>query len=178
MRPDSCVGEEAIKDLIRLAKEAPHGVLVEVGVYKGGTAWFLAEVARDKHTRLHLFDTFTGIPYKHPTWDNHLISDFNDTDVQKVAQLIPDACIHAGVFPDTLYPLPPVGFVHCDCDQYQSVSAVCDSLPPMMVPGGIIVFDDYNCLEGATRAVDERFMVEEKTRYGKAVVRIGQTKER
>jgi hypothetical protein len=46
------------------------------------------------------------------------------------------------------------------------------SLPPLMAAGGVLLFDDYECLPGARRAVDEHFAVREFTPLGKAIVRI------
>jgi hypothetical protein len=49
--------------------------------------------------------------------------------------------------------------VHLDCDIYESYKTCLDSLYDQVVPGGVILFDEYACpvWPGATRAVDEFF---------------------
>lgn len=176
-RPVTLLGEASYETLKVLARQSPQGgAFAEVGVYRGGAAWGLAEIARERQVSLHLYDTFTGIPYASPEQgDSHRPGDFSDTSLEEVRRAIPDAYYHVGIFPDTLYPMGPVAFVHCDCDQYAAVRAVCEVMHPLMMAGGIIVFDDYGSLAGATRAVEEFYRITEVTPQGKAVVRIGTT---
>jgi len=140
-----------------LARE-PSGQapIVEVGVYKGGSAWYLANAARARGCALHLFDTFTGIPFQDPEDENY-IGKFGDTSQQAVAALIPDALFHVGLFPQTMpADLTSVSFVHCDCDQYRSVKAVIEVFWPLLTPGGIMAFDDIYTT-GGKRAILEVF---------------------
>jgi hypothetical protein len=154
-QPPSLIGPPALAELMRLAEAAPNGRMVEVGVYQGGSAWCLATIAEQRGVELHLFDTFTGIPCKHHL-DRHQIGEFADTSAEVVARLIPTAIMHVGIFPETLPDdLEDFGFAHIDCDQYQSVRASILCLGPRMLPKGIMVFDDYSHLDGATAAVDE-----------------------
>lgn len=156
MQPQPLVGEGTAQWLASLAAKAPPGCIVELGVYQGGSARFLAEVARAQGRTLYLYDTFAGIPVKDEV-DNHQIGDFGDTSLEAVAAAIPDAVIVQGVFPESLVPMEPIAFCHVDADQYRSVKAACEHLGPRMVPGGTMVFDDYDRLLGATMAVDEAF---------------------
>jgi len=169
--PASLLSTDSLIDLCELAMVAPAGAIVEIGVYKGGSAWHLAQVARRQGRKLFLYDTFTGIPYQDPV-DLHRPGDFGDTNSGLVRAAIPDAEVIEGLFPDSLVPMGPVAFVHADCDQYAAVKAICETLPPLMVEGGLIVFDDYAALEGARKAVDEVFGKPAMTRTGKALVRI------
>jgi hypothetical protein len=104
MTPNSLVGPTAIEDLCAIASSGPEGCFVELGVYKGGSAWHLAQVARDQGRKLYLYDTFCGIPFKAPI-DHHAPGDFGDTSVEEVREAIPDAIICEGVFPQTLVPM-------------------------------------------------------------------------
>lgn len=170
---ESAIGEQALDDLCEIAASAPAGALVEFGVWKGGSAVRLAEVARAKGQPLYLYDTFCGIPYADPGMgDSHRVGDFGDTSEQAVRELIPDAIVSAGVFPASLVKMPPIGFVHVDADQYESVRSACEVFPQLMVNGGVMVFDDFGCLLGADRAVLEHFSDFERTRFGKALVRV------
>lgn len=170
MTPFSCIHPQQLAELSELAERTPAGCFVEVGVYQGGSAWHLAQVAERQSRQLHLFDTFAGMPFADAE-DNHPAGDFADTSAAQVSALLPNAHVHVGVFPDTLPDLTGIAFAHVDCDQYRSTKDAISHLLPRMVPGGVMVFDDYGCTRGATRAVDEAFPVIEKTSMGRAVVR-------
>lgn len=142
--------------MVQAARATPAGCFVEVGVYKGGTSWFLNQLALDQDRALYLYDTFTGIPYKGPD-DSHSVGDFADTSFEEVCELIPEAFTVKGIFPASAIDMPPVAFAHLDCDQYQSVKESLDYLLPRMVPKGVIWFDDSPCLAGACRAAEEVF---------------------
>jgi Macrocin-O-methyltransferase (TylF) len=160
--PRSLVSGEVAAAMCEKAAAAPAGCFVEVGVYLGGTAWHLAKVAREQRRNLYLYDTFEGMPYADPVaGDSHKVGDFADTSVAQVQAAIPDALVIKGVFPKlspVYLPITVVAFAHLDCDQYQSYRDSLDYLVPRMSPGGLIWLDDYDCLVGATRAVDEHLM--------------------
>jgi O-methyltransferase len=152
------ISADTVTELVETARAAPAGDLVEVGVYKGGSASRLMEVAREQGRRLFLFDTFTGIPIADPQVDQHKVGDFGDTSLEAVRAAIPGAIFKPGIFPGTLTDeVGPIGLAHIDCDQYASVQACCSALAPRMAPGGVMVFDDYDALLGAARAVQEAF---------------------
>ena len=154
--PKSVIDESSLGRMTQLARKSPPGRFCEVGVYKGGSAWPLAALARERGVSLHLFDTFTGIPFEAPG-DSNRKGEFGDTSAETVQAALPDANLHVGVFPDTLPAwLDDIAFVHCDCDQYASVRAVIDTLWPRMVPGAVMVFDDMNTT-GGIRAITETF---------------------
>lgn len=152
--PDTLLGTEALENMMRLASLSPAGCFVEFGVWRGGSAFHLARVAQAQGRELHLYDTFTGIPYR-GEFDQHNVGDFQDTDYEAVCRAVPYASIHKGLFPDALVEMPPVAFAHIDCDQYESVCAALEHLGPLMAPGGAMLFDDYHCLASATKAVHE-----------------------
>lgn len=160
---------ESIHSLLYYAERAPAGAIVEIGVWKGGSALALSALGRP----LYLYDTFEGIPYQGELDDGNQVGKFSDTSAAEVQALIPEAIIIKGLFPDSLMPMPPIGFVHADADQYQSTKAILETLPPLMVKGGFILFDDFNVpdCDGCTTAVIEsgrRFAILSDT--GKALV--------
>ena len=159
MRGLSLIGERNLLALCLMARDAPPGDLLEVGVYKGGSAVKLAEVARDQCRRLWLFDTFTGIPERTDGLDTCQIGDFGDTNVEEVRARVPDALIVVGEASETLPATDtgPLAFAHLDCDQYATYRACIVELSPRMVRGGIMWFDDADHLAGAKQAVDEMF---------------------
>lgn len=167
--PDTLLGQIALDSICEIARKCPPGCIVEFGVYKGGSAWHLAKVAREQGRQLHLYDTFTGIPYR-IEMDNHQVGDFADGDYAGVCAAIPDAHVHKGIFPDTLVDMGPVAFVHVDADQYQSIKAAIDVLGPLMVKGGAMIFDDVPVLRGATQALIDSGRKYELTGAHKALV--------
>lgn len=157
MQPESEVGSETRLWLEGMAAKAPAGCFVEVGVYKGGTAWHLAKVARAQGRPLFLYDTFCGMPFS-DEGDSHKVGDFGATSLEMVQKAIPDAICVPGVFPASLVDMPPVAFAHIDCDQFRSITdCVRELFFKRMVPGGIMVFDDYPFLPAAVRAVEGIF---------------------
>ena len=138
------------------------GEIAECGVYKGGTAKILAELAPDRP--LHLFDTFKGMPDTDPTRDLHKAGDFADTDIASVRLYLAGhknvTCV-AGLIPDSLEVIRDrtFSFVHIDLDIYSAIMSACEFFYPRMQPGGMLLFDDYgySSCPGARAAVDEFF---------------------
>ena len=156
----SIVGAPQLQAMQDLAKTVPPGAFAEIGVLNGGSAYRLYEVALMQGRELHLFDTFCGTPFFAEGLDHHKIdAEFAVPDAPKhIAKLMPMAKLHIGTYPET-HPkdLRDVAFVHCDCDQYESYCAVIRHMWPLVVPGGMMLFDDYPYLEGAKVAVAEHF---------------------
>ncbi len=172
--PASLVRPGVIGAMVQAAAATPPGAFAEFGVYKGGTACWLAEVARRQDRKLWLFDTFCGIPVEDPV-DRHAVGDFGDVSLDAVRAAIPGATFVVGVFPESIkgLQLPPFAFVHVDADQYRSVKAACEVFGPLMLPGGVMWFDDYGYAStpGATQAVDECFAGRIEPAAGRGLVR-------
>ena len=62
-----------------------------------------------------------------------------------------------GRYEDTLpgFRSPSIAFLHVDCDWYASVRLCLRTFYHAVVPGGVVVFDDYGHWSGCRRAVDE-----------------------
>jgi hypothetical protein len=159
--------------MLKLAVATPAGCFVELGVHRGGSACRLAWLAAKQGRDCHLFDTFRGIPESTPGIDPIPVGAMADgVDEEGVRRLIPTAIFHVGIFPDTMpADLGPIAFAHIDCDQYRSTRAAIERFCPLLVPHGVMLFDDYNVTPGAKRAVDENFGdAIHLTREGKAFV--------
>jgi len=143
-----------------------EGNIWECGVYRGGTAAMLAQILHDYSPtkRLHLFDTFEGMPETDRASDLHEKGDFSDTTLEKVRQHVKHADIteyHKGLIPDAFAGLERsvIAFAHVDVDIRQSVADCCDFIFPRLSVGGFIVFDDYGFpgCPGSRQAVDAYF---------------------
>lgn len=153
-----------------LAWSRPEGCFAEVGVYQGGSARALYAVSERQGRKLYLYDTFTGMPFA-GEFDTHAVGLFADCSVDDIRASMPNAVVVQGIFPQSLVPMPSIAFVHADADQYQSTLDVCRVFGPMMVKGGMILFDDYYCVPSCIKAVDECFPNRELLPDGRAVVR-------
>jgi O-methyltransferase len=152
--------------LYQLAQQASGqpGDVAEVGVYRGGTAYLLAKAIAAGKKRIHLFDTFEGMPETDPDKDVHQAGDFSDTSLQSVQEYLSECdnvAIYPGFFPETAAPVSSLRFslVHIDVDIYRSVLDCCSFFYGRMTQGGFMVFDDYGFLScpGAKEAVDSFF---------------------
>lgn len=154
--------------LHQLAKNAAllPGEVAELGVYKGGSARFLARVFAhlDPRKKVLLFDTFAGLPTPDSERDIYREGDLADTSLKGVQSYLSDCAnglFFPGLFTDTLPQTSDRRFclVHVDADLFSSVNECCTFFYPRMVPGGIMLFDDYGFLScpGAREAVDGFF---------------------
>ena len=144
------------------------GEVFECGVFRGGTALLaaatMANYSPHLSKKLHLFDSFEGMPETVRGVDRLKSGDLNTTSEARVAALLKDfpfTQIHAGFIPRTFAGLDvdKICWAHIDVDIYQSVRDCINYVYPKLTSGGILVFDDYGfpSCPGARRAVDEAF---------------------
>lgn len=158
-----------LKQLCDIAERAPQGAFVEIGVYRGVSAMHLNQLVRRRGSPFYLYDTFEGMPFASPRkGDRHSPGDFSHTSLERVQAAVPNGRLIKGVFPHSLVPMPPVAFLHADADQYESTLAICRLMPGRMVPGGIILFDDY-MIPGCRAAVEDAGLKVRPVERGRAV---------
>ncbi len=141
--------------------------MVEVGIYKGGTSYFIASLAERLGLRYshYCFDTFEG----HKAEDinksvetDHTSGLFSDTSfesVQQYLQKFKSVQVYKGRFQDRCDALKDMrfNFVHLDMDIYDPTIFALDYFDSRMVKGGAILMDDYgfNSCPGIEKAVHE-----------------------
>jgi O-methyltransferase len=145
------------------------GDMAECGVFTGGTANLLGEAISQSgaRTRLHLFDTFQGMPEtSQPARDYHSAGEFSDTSLELVMKRLEDygfVDTHPGFIPTTfeeVEDVPLFSLVHVDVDIYPSTIECCRWFWPRLCSGGVMIFDDYGFYpyrRAARAAVDEYF---------------------
>ena len=182
MKEDSCYV------LHQLSRHCLHlnGDFAECGVYKGGSAFLIADRMTQsdaKERQLHLFDTFQGMPSA-ANEDPSGIKEgrFGDTSlpaVQEYLRQFPFVRFYQGHIPETLEAVKDrrFAFVHIDVDLYQTTLDCLHFFYPRTVPGGVMIFDDYGWhifRDSEKRAVDEFFRDKEEIlfclRSGQCVV--------
>ncbi len=162
------INPESAWVLYSLARQAlaVSGDFLEAGVYRGGTARLLRGIIDKSGERriLHLMDTFAGMPKTNRALDIHQEKDFADTTVDAVATFVGReewVLYRKGYIPDSFKGMENnrFAFAHIDVDIYKSILDCCEFIYPRMVPGGILVFDDYGfpSCPGARVAVDQYF---------------------
>jgi hypothetical protein len=116
------------------------GLALEFGVFSGRS---INHIARIRSDRVYGFDSFEGLP---EGWrEGYDKGAFARGDLPQVA---PNVELVVGWFDRTLpkfldvHP-GPASFVHIDCDLYSSTQTVLTQLRERIVPGTIVLFDEY-----------------------------------
>lgn len=155
-----------------IAGSQVEGDISEFGVMYGGTAGAIASAIKEHNSgaKLHLFDSFQGLPDPVNTVDAgsvHVLSGVwskgrccggsPESVRASLKPILPDdrVIIHTGWFKDTLKDLnSPLAMLHIDCDLYQSAWDVLDWVfwHALISEGAIILFDDWNCNRASTTA--------------------------
>jgi tetratricopeptide (TPR) repeat protein len=129
-------------ETFRLAIDAApkDGMILEFGVRFGNT---IRQIASLTDQQIYGFDSFEGLP---EVWHHEPKGSY--TTRGEIPKVPANVQLLAGWFEDTLpkfleeHP-GDVRFVNIDCDIYSSSKTVLDQLAPRIVPGSVIVFDEY-----------------------------------
>lgn len=135
--------------LYSLGQTKASGHYLEFGVFTGGTIRFMANRLRKnpatRNAVLHGFDSFEGLP---EDWSGFNLGG-RAFDVGGRLPTVPtNVRLHKGWFENSVPAwlsahAGPVAFMHIDCDLYSSTKTIFELLLPRMVPGTIILFDEY-----------------------------------
>ena len=131
-------------DLLTYAvQQAPPGLALEFGVFKGTTINHLARRAPERH--FFGFDSFEGLP-EH--WTGRRYSPVNFDRGGKKPRVAANVSLIKGWFDATLpaflaREMGRIGFIHVDCDIYTSTKTALKLTVPRLMPGAIIVFDEF-----------------------------------
>ena len=142
----------------RYAARHLKGDVGQLGVYKGGSAKMIAECFKNTPSKVFLFDTFEGLPGD-AEGEQGLFSDVAFEEVQKLLSPYPRVELRKGFFPDTAQDLKDrtYSFAYLDGDMYQSTKDGLEFFYPRLIPGGIMLCDDYESPKwtGVKKAVSE-----------------------
>jgi tetratricopeptide (TPR) repeat protein len=123
-----------------LAAAPAEGLVVELGVRYGITTRWIAAAASGP---VHGFDSFEGLPEGWHVQPKGIYSTHGE-----VPELPANVELHVGLFHDTLPAFlattaGPLRFAHVDCDLYSSTRTVLEALGDRIVPGSVLLFDEY-----------------------------------
>jgi hypothetical protein len=160
------------------------GDLVEAGVWRGGSMMLVAREVLHSGGALRplwLYDTFAGLPRPDPEvdvdvlgnrsidgWQMHNLSgdtsvwayaDETEVRTNMASTGYPEELIHfiVGKVEETVPARCPerIALLRIDTDWYASYKHLLSTLYDRLVPGGVLLLDDYGHMLGARQAVDE-----------------------
>lgn len=156
-----------------------RGSIAECGCWKGLSSYMMCHYARRHDAAFsgegfHIFDSFQGL--SEPRDEDRIVDpavhagrktfggapgDFcgGREEVRQALAGFPGVQLHEGWIPQSLGQAPEMRykFVHIDLDLYEPIRGAIEYFWPRMLPGGVVIFDDYGCLSwpGAKKAVDD-----------------------
>ena len=154
-----------LREMTKLVMDI-DGDVAECGSYNGITAYLMAEVIRQAgvNKELHLFDSFAGLSEPQEDDGAHWRAGDLSCPLEDVRQNLADFTFvryHPGWIPEAFPEVEARRFalVHIDVDLYEPTRDALRFFWDRLVPGGLIVFDDYGFVTcpGATKAIDEFF---------------------
>ncbi len=155
--------------LVAQCAKLSGGSIIEIGVWRGGTGALLARRASDCGIRekVYLCDTFSGVVKAGVHDTTYKGGEHADTSKELVTCLLKKVASYAnvkvlqGIFPDqtgVLVADEKFRLCHIDVDVYESAKGVVDWIWDRLVPGGMIVYDDFGFsgCSGITQYVNEQ----------------------
>ena len=132
---------EVLSDAVRDVRSL-RGDIAEFGVFQGESLSWIARHATPD-SRIFGFDSFDGLP---ECWDSLLPKGYFATKVPKFIQ--PNVALIIGIFERTIPKFltekePNFSLVHIDCDLYSATAFILENVLDHVLPGGIIIFDEY-----------------------------------
>nr|WP_315255312.1 TylF/MycF/NovP-related O-methyltransferase [uncultured Flavobacterium sp.] len=163
------------------------GAVVECGVFKGNSLIRLATFRQYLETnysrKIYAFDIFGKFP------ETNYIDDikYRDRFIENAGEIGPseieinEILRNKGISDnieyvqgDILKTIPTftkenpnlrICLLHIDVDLFEPTKTVLEYLYPLIVKGGLVVFDDYNIFPGATKAIEDYFPKESIIKY-------------
>jgi predicted O-methyltransferase YrrM len=125
---------------VKQAEAKANGLFCEFGVYRGES---VNHIASQTKATVHGFDSFEGLPEK---WREGF--DKGTFGMDGLPRVRENVVLHKGWF-DQSVPVfaakyqGSIAFLHMDADLYSSTKTVFDLLGKRIIPGAVIVFDEF-----------------------------------
>ena len=120
--------------------------ILEFGVCRGTTIRVIRQTM-GKDFKVFGFDSFVGLPEPWIDKEGELVHPAEYFSTNGVIPDVNGVKFYAGWFsdtmPDYLHIAQPIALLHMDCDLYSSAKEVLRTLNDYIVPGTIIVFDEW-----------------------------------
>lgn len=140
--PDAFAGLPVDVQTRALSATAVEGLTLECGVYFGRS---LRIIASQTASDVHGFDSFEGLP---ETWNVNEPAGAYSTGGRLPSKMPANVVLHQGWFESTLpdfFAATPgeIRLLHIDCDLYSSTRTVLQCANARLVPGSVLLFDDF-----------------------------------
>ena len=183
IRPLTVVNRSCLVSLARqvdaVVTAGVPGDLVECGVWKGGSAFLMADRLRGlgvADRRVWMFDSFQGMPPPEAidgeralAWAQDVSGPRYRNNMRVSAEEVRATAVRLGLdsfvelvpgwFEETMPAMRdkigPIAVLRIDSDWYSSVRCCLESLYEQLATGGLVIFDDYYEYDGCARAVHE-----------------------
>jgi predicted O-methyltransferase YrrM len=142
---DDCKMSVALYQGIQMLLEKnKYKNVLEFGVFAGTTARCIRYHLPEEY-KMYGFDSFVGLP---ENWENAGCDAGHFTRDGIIPDNLDGVEIHKGWFTDSIPKYleehqEPIGLIHIDCDLYSSTMDVLTGLNDLIVPGTILVFDEW-----------------------------------
>ena len=163
------VSEERLFALLLACREARRGAFVECGVARGGCLAVMHHVARDVRATWG-FDSFREMPDLSPRdggegrhWVGYRCGpeEGRERVLADIAALVP--AVHnlhlvegwvQETLPGARDEIGAIAVLRLDVDWFEATLCCLESLYDRVVPGGVVIIDDYGAFAGCRDAVD------------------------
>lgn len=154
----------ALDQLLKLTLHL-EGDAVECGTYKGASAYLICKAHHDSGRCIHLFDSFEGLSVPDQRDGNYWVRGaltMPEEALQKTLTGFDNYLVYKGWIPERFSEVKGLkfSFLHVDVDLYQPTWDSLAFFYDRIVPGGVILMDDYgfSTCPGAKLAADEFFL--------------------
>jgi O-methyltransferase len=148
------------------------GDYVECGVWRGGMSAAISEIL-PMNKRIHLFDSFEGLPmakeidgedaikWQQNTSSPHYYNNCSAEEQYAIKAMEKANCTnyktYKGWFNETVPKFlgDEISILRLDGDWYESIMVCLQYLFPKVVNGGIVILDDYHYWDGCAKAVHD-----------------------
>lgn len=149
-----------------------QGCVIECGTWRGGMAAGLATIGGDARD-YHFFNSFAGLPpataedgayalSAQASGDGRIYFDNNTASIEEFTAALAQVAlpagrlhVHKGFFADSLptVAVPPIALLRLDADWYELTLICLETFWDRLMPGALVLIDDYYAWEGCTKAV-------------------------
>jgi len=129
-----------------LSRTTIDGLYAEFGVFRGESINHMASVLQARNLTIYGFDSFEGLK---EDWRGTWYRAGHFSLQGQLPKVLPNVTLIKGWFDATVppflaaHPNQPFAFLHLDADTFESTTQLLALLKDRIVPGTVIIFDEY-----------------------------------
>ena len=142
MQTSLCFGDVHEMWRYAFAQRSIPGMVLEFGVFRARSTNFFARLTREP---IHGFDSFEGLKEE---WAGWMLTKGHFSLGGRMPEVASNVRLIKGWFDETLPGFlsanpGAISFLHIDCDTYESTKCVLNLCACRIVPGTVVLFDEY-----------------------------------